>query len=226
MFRNSTGWHRAFGWMILCVLVLFVSGCSALAPQPTVTPTPTETPLPTETPTLTPTATLTFTPPPTATDTPVPTDTLVPTIPPSPTVTQEPTKIPFNESVWIYYIEMIDEKNCEGKPVAISINIPRTGDVVTDVSNALRALLGYHGQWWGELYNPLAPAVLTVENVEFNPGSGNLTVAMSGAYQSSRNSCDNRLARDQFWSTVRQFKEVKGTDITLNGGSFGDRLAP
>jgi len=58
--------------LVLSLCFVFLTACSALAPQPTATPTATSTPVPTETPTATftlePTATLTLTPiPPTAT---------------------------------------------------------------------------------------------------------------------------------------------------------------
>jgi hypothetical protein len=72
--------------ILLLVLILALTSCSAFAPQPTETPVPTLTPLPT----------LTSTPPPTLTTTPTQTPTVTP-LPPTEVPTQTPlppTKTP------------------------------------------------------------------------------------------------------------------------------------
>ncbi len=70
-------------FVVVLLLSAWITGCNALAPQPTATPTPSDTPQPTDTPTpepsSTPIPTDTPTPAPSPTDTPTPTETSTPT---------------------------------------------------------------------------------------------------------------------------------------------------
>lgn len=211
--------------------LLIASGCSVLAPAE---PTPTFTPVPptatftavppTETPTLTPTETPI---PPTETPTALPTDPPTETPTEEPTPTHTPPPVAFKDAIWVYYIELETggPDGCGDTAVPFSINLPKTGNIENDVTNAMRALLSYRGLNFGDYYNPLAHAEMSLSSVDFNEKTGNLTVEMSGAYPSSRDKCDNSRVRAQVFKTVRQFKEVSGTDIRLNGNSFGDRVA-
>ena len=178
--------------------------------QPSATPTP-----------VPPTATATSSPTATATETLVPTPTQTPTdTPPPPTPSGE-------QAVYIYGVQ-----TGTGGPVAcgdslIKINTGawRTGDVAQDVATALRKLL-VKSQYLAGLYNPVYLSNMQVVSVDFDPGTGTVTVNLTGSYVRSGDRCDDGRVRAQIWTTIRQFPGVRGNPlIFLDGNLLGDILS-
>ena len=62
-----------------------------------------------------------------------------------------------------------------------------------------------------------------MESVRFN--SGLATVNLRGTYAKPDDDCDNLRVKAQVWTTVRQFRGVRTTNIYLNGIPFGDRVS-
>jgi hypothetical protein len=91
------------------------------------------------------------------------------------------------------------------------------------VSKALSILFANKSQYWGELYNPVSFSNLSVENVSFDDGL--ITVNLRGTYIPSGDDCDNTRVKAQVWSTIRQYRDIKRTNIYLNGGPFGDKVS-
>jgi hypothetical protein len=200
-----------------------MTACSSpTPPPPTATLLPTDTPLPppTETP-LPPTAT--FTPAPTETATPVP---FTPTWTFTPVPSATLTKIAFEDAIWVYYIAPADKGGgCGEEAVPFSIGLPKTGLVANDAAEAIRRLLSYRNPTFGNYFNPIGYSAISLNSVEFDAGTGNLTVMMNGTYTPPEGGCDASHVKMQVFRTARQFKEVKGTDIMMNGVAFNDILA-
>ncbi len=216
----------------------FLAGCSQatpLPPSPTSIPPsatavpPTVTPLPTDT--LTPTfppPTNTPTAPPTGTNTPVPTDT------PTPTQTEIPGTLPpyiplpgsSKETVNIYFVLVgTGEATCGSRILAISSGVKVDGDIEKDVTAGLRSLFSHTKQYYGDLYNPLYASRLRVQKVDYERDTDEIVVVLSGTYKPTGDPCDNERVRAQVWSTIRQFRGVKGVTVYLNNGLLGDRLS-
>jgi hypothetical protein len=105
--------------------------------------------------------------------------------------------------VWIYFIQPdTGGPICGDTAVGVSSGVPRSGDIADDTAAALR-----------------------VNNVSFNDGNGLITVNLSGTYKPSGDDCDNTRVKAQIWQTIRQWRQVKATNIYLNGIPFGDRLS-
>lgn len=216
-----------------------IAGCSAPIPTATqIPPTPTnlppsETPVPpTDTPQPTATSTATATPlPPTATleptitFTPLPTDT--PTFTPSATLAAGGAQIPMasGSTVSMYYIRTVpgETKGCSGTAVAVSSGVTKSGDIARDVEAALNVLFSYHEEFYGELYNPLYKSSLRVADVKFS--NGLITVQLRGTYKRTSDKCENTYVKAQVWSTIRQYNDVKATNIYLNRVPFGDMVS-
>lgn len=224
------------------IIVYLLSACAAptpvatpLPPSPTVipptetrvpaseTPTETSTPLPSDTPQ--PTATQPK-PSATATETPLPTETATST--PTAMLVQTGASLPSasRDSV-IYFLiqEQVGGSICGDAAVAVSAGMNRSGSVSDDVAFALKQLFSHKEEYVGGLLNPLYRSNLRVNDVSFNSKNGLITVDLTGTYKPTGDDCDNSRVKAQIWQTVRQFREVKTTNIYLNGIPFGDRVS-
>lgn len=229
---------------LLLVFLILLSACSTATPEPTSMPSatplpPTDTQVPpSETPTLTathttaPTATATETPPPptaTATETSVPTETptFTPTSAPTLAANQSPgLPAASKNSPSIYLIqEGTGGSICGDSAVAVSSGAEGTGSVESDVTAALKQLFSIKSEYVGSLLNSLHRSNLRVNDVRFESGNGLITVYLTGTYKPTGDPCDNTRVKAQVWSTIRQFKQVKTTNIMLNGIPFGDRVS-
>ncbi len=207
--------------ILIAAISLSVSSCDIVSMViATNTPTATNTPLPTDTPvpTDTPLPTATFTPAPT--DTPPPTFTSAPPTPALPTATL--TK---DQAVLVYYINKEDNGpyGCGEALWYVKTQFAKTGNVVVDVTNALRTILSYHSESIGTLHNPGWASNLSVSGVEFNGGS--VKVALSGQYNKTDDPCDASRFKDQLRLTIKQFAGVQNIAITINGTPIADVLS-
>lgn len=186
-------------------------------PEP---PTPTNTPLP---PTDTPTPEPSLTSTPTVTPSATPTDTA------TPTVKVASVALPggvVDDSVRIFLISQNTGGSiCGDSAVSIKTSVVETNDIEKNVEAALKQLLGIRSTWAGNLYNPLANSNLKLAEVKFNRGSGVIMVRFRGEYVPTGDPCDNTRVRAQVWSTIKQFRGIKSTNIYLNNMPFGDRLS-
>lgn len=114
---------------------------------------------------------------------------------------------------------------CGDTAIPVSSGIEAKGSVETDVTNALKQLFSIKSEYLGNLLNSLHRSNLRVNNVDFNDKTGLIVVDLRGTYKPTGDPCDNSRVKAQVWSTVRQFKQVKATDILLNGIPFGDRVS-
>ena len=119
--------------------------------------------MPTETHTqIPPTATATLPP----TETPTPAPSLTPTIEPSPTIT--PT-VDVSQLLRIFVLEEgTGELACGDRAIPIYINVLRTDDPVTDVSNGLATLFSIRSDPYFSFANPLGESNIHVAEVKFS----------------------------------------------------------
>lgn len=238
MKETKLSYQTAFG----LILLLLLAACASPAVEPTpVPPTPTitiptDTPVPaSETPTLTATNLPTDTPQPTPTE-PPPTATATETVLPTETATSTPTataaqtgaSLPSasKDSVSFFLIqEQVGGSICGDAAVPVGAGVNRTGSVSDDVYNALKQLFSLKDEYVGGLLNPLFRSNLRVNKVNFNSKNGLITVELTGTYKPTGDNCDNSRVKAQIWQTIRQYKEVKATNIYLNGIPFGDRVS-
>lgn len=194
---------------------------SSETPMATASPTATETQ---RQPTATATATATATEMPVSSDTPtvVPTDTLVPVA--NQSASASPTSSRGYVSMYMILVST-EGSICGDSAVPVSTGVERYGSVETDVSNALKQLFSTKAEYLGNLLNSLHRSNIRVNNVDFNDKTGSVFVDLRGTYKPTGDPCDNSRVKAQVWSTVRQFKQVKTTDILLNGIPFGDRVS-
>lgn len=220
-FSKRLSWIR--GVILLLALAMAVSSCSGLANgSPTAQPTasqlpPTQTPLPTITPTpIPPTVTSTPTLTPLPSDTPLPTETATATLPP-------PTP-PADQAIHIYLVQTGTggTTGCGDSLIKINTGIWRSGDMVQDISTALRSLL-VKRQWIAGLYNPVWLSNLAVVSVQIQGTTA--IVNLTGTYVRSGDPCDDRRVRDQIWTTIRQAGGVQSVNVYLDGNLLGDILA-
>lgn len=224
---------------VLILLMLILSGCAAPTAEPTTLPpiftevSPTETPLPTitpvpptatatETPTLTASATSTITPSPT--NTPTSTPTITNTSPPSSGGSSGGS---IENPIKMYFVlpPVGGAKECDATAIGVGIGQSRSNDIANDAKIALTQLLSNKSEYAYGLYNPLARSNIRVGDVKFNRSSGLITVNLRGNYSKPQDDCDNTRVRAQVWSTAKQFRGVKATNIYLNGKPFGDRVS-
>ena len=99
----------------------------------------------------------------------------------------------------------------------------QTNNIAKDIKAALKELFSYHSEWVGGFYNPLYRSKIRVQSVDFEDGL--VTVNLSGTYIMPEDDCDNLRVRAQVWATVRQYPEVKATNIYLGRVPFGDRVS-
>lgn len=237
--RNHVRW---FVWLPVILLLTACSAPTQAPPTPTITsipPTatmlpPTDTPLPTETPlppTNTPSPTPTKAPPTsTATETAIPSDTPTasPTIVPTSSTAQAASLLSAasKDIVWIYFIQQgTGGPICGDTAVPVGSGVEQSGDIEEDLDKALSVLFSYNDDNVGGLYNPLSKSNLRVNGVNFNSDNGLMTVDLSGTYKPTGDKCDNTRVKAQVWQTIRQWREVKATNIYLNGIPFGDRVS-
>ena len=236
---------KSIHWLLF---ILLVSACSAPALEPaaqipevtalpatnTVIPpssTPTATTEPTATLTLSPSSTPTQPPPAaSATETPAPSES--PTALPTETPTQATDEsAPAISSASNRYVSMylIQEGTggaiCGDSAIPVSSGVERKGNVESEVSNALKQLFSIKSEYVGEFLNPLHRSQLRVNKVKFNSENGLITVDLQGSYRPTGDPCDNSRVKAQIWSTIRQYEEIKATNIYLDGIPFGDRLS-
>jgi len=109
--------------------------------------------------------------------------------------------------------------------VPVGSGVQQKGGIESALKEALKRLFAYKDEYVGGLYNPLSRSNLRVNDVNFNEDDGLITVDLSGTYKPSGDKCDNTRVKAQIWGTVRQWREVKATNIYLNGIPFGDRVS-
>jgi hypothetical protein len=114
---------------------------------------------------------------------------------------------------------------CGDSAIPVATLIKRSGDIARDVEAGLKLLFSIDEKMVQDLYNPLYKANLKVVEVSFNEKTGLIDVFIRGVYPQPKDPCDNTRVREQVWQTVKQFKEIKSTDIILNGYPFGDKLS-
>lgn len=242
--------HKSNHWsvrlLILILALVLLSACSApttVAPTATALPTntpepPTATvPPPTETP-LPPTSTQTSTPvppspTPTQTPTQVPTDTPTPTETPTQTPVlvsgQSSVQLPAASkgTVLMYFIQLQTggAVACGDSVIGVGTGIQSTGNIAKDVSSGLKQLFAADFKYASGLYNPLYASRIRVGNVKFDSKTGLISVWLHGTYKPTGDDCDNLRVKAQVWTTVRQYRDVKMTNIFLNDIPFGDRVS-
>lgn len=225
---------------ICLVLGVLLGACSQSAPSPTMTsvpPSATATDIPTQTPlppSATPTDTASPVPPtatktatetrlPTHTSTASPTETVTNT--PAPTLESGKVARSSVENPIVYYLIQPDTggpEACGDSIIGIGIGVSRSNDISNDVTLALEALLGQKSEWVLGLFNPVSWSTINLKDVSFSEGL--ITVNFTGKFEKSDDKCDNLRVKAQIWSTIRQFRAIKSTNIYLNNVPFGDRF--
>jgi hypothetical protein len=114
---------------------------------------------------------------------------------------------------------------CGDSVIPVSSGVERTGSVESDISSALKQLFSIKSAYVGGYLNSLYRSRLRVNNVKFNSKNGLINVDLQGSYQPTGDPCDNSRVKAQIWSTIRQYQEVKATNIYLDGIPFGDRVS-
>jgi hypothetical protein len=114
---------------------------------------------------------------------------------------------------------------CGDSAIPVSSGVDSTGDVASDVKIALQQLFSINSEYVGGLLNSLYKSKLRVNGIKFNDDNGLITVDLTGTFKSTGDPCDNSKVKAQVWSTIRQYKQVKATNIYLNGIPFGDRVS-
>ena len=114
---------------------------------------------------------------------------------------------------------------CGDSAIPVSSGVERTGSVESDVSSALKQLFSIKSEYVGGFLNSLYRSQLRVNKVKFNSKNGLITVDLQGSYRPTGDPCDNSRVKAQIWSTIRQYAEVKATNIYLDGIPFGDRVS-
>lgn len=225
--------------LLLILLLAVVSGCATKTPEPTPIPptptdvTPTITPQPTDTPvppTPTATETPTITASSTSTSSPLPTNTLTHT--PTYTSTSPPSSGDtgggsVEDPIKIYFVQppVGGAEDCGAVAIGVGIGQSRSNEISKDAEIALAQLFSYKSEYVFGLYNPLFRSNIKVSDVDFNRSSGLITVNLKGTYKKPQDDCDNLRVKAQVWSTAKQFRGVKVTNIYLNGKPFGDRVS-
>lgn len=114
---------------------------------------------------------------------------------------------------------------CGDRVIAVGSGEKISGNIARDVAAGLRKLFSYKQAYYGDLYNSLATSKLRVERVEFNKKSGLIEVYFGGDLDRPRDTCEKARVKAQIWSTIRQFPEVKSTNIFLHRVPLGDLVS-
>lgn len=160
---------------------------------------------------------------PTSTYTALPTETVTNT--PAPTLESGKVARSFVENpIVMYFIQPNTDgpEACGDSIIGVGIGVSRSNDISNDVTLALEALLGQKSEWVLGLFNPVSRSSIRVRDVSFSEGL--ITVNFAGTYVRSDEKCDNLRVKAQIWSTIRQFRAIKSTNIYLNNIPFGDRF--
>ena len=236
---------KSIHWLLLFLLM---TACSAPTLEPTAqiseatvvlatytvippTATPTATTEPTATLTLSPSSTPTQPPPAaTATETLTPSEspTALPTEPPTQAANESTPGVPSASKGYVsmYLIQVgTGGPICGDSVIPVSSGVESEGSVESDVYNALKQLFSIKSEYVGGFLNSLYRSRLRVNNVKFNSKNGLITVDLQGSYRPTGDPCDSSRVKAQIWSTIRQYKEVKATNIYLDGIPFGDRVS-
>jgi hypothetical protein len=101
-------------------------------------------------------------------------------------------------------------------PVTREVNLPE--EPTARIGAALADLFSLHDQFYGEsgLYNALYQSTLAVDTVTIDPATGQATVNITGQYLLG-GACDNPRFQEQIQRTARQFPDVAGVTILING---------
>lgn len=211
-------------WIVLLSATVMLSACNMpLFEEPTATPTFTPVPSPTAPPTNTPLPTLT----PTATVDPLsllPTATatfLFPTSPPVITPSPKP-----EEAILLYYfnLKVKGRFGCGEDLWWVNTGIYKSYDTPADIRTALTRLFSYHGEYWGNLYNPYGPSTFEVRDVK-QTGEFKVEVYLGGTYVSTKDNCDKARLKDQIRQTIFQFRPISNLNVYLNGVPLGDAIS-
>jgi hypothetical protein len=172
--------------------------------------------------------------PPTATSTLVPssTPTLADTATPTLTLTATPLSqadIPFPaasaSSINIYFVLLnAGSGACGDRFIAVSSGSNKTGNIARDVKTALQSLFSYHQKKYGSLYNALGTSRFHANEVAFGD-NGLIEVRLSGDFDRPTDACENTRVKSQIWATIKQFPEIKQTNIFLGNVPFGDLIS-
>jgi len=239
--RDKTNRQTAL-WRVALVAFFFMAGCGApqrqtALPSPTLpsqppagTPLPpTDTPFPTATATVTlPPSTNTPTLEPSVTSTATETYTLSPTGTLTPLPTSAGSSLPAarTDMVNIYFIQPNSGTGaCGDRLIAVSSGEKITGKIERDVAAGLRKLFSYKQEYYGDLYNALATSKLRVERVEFSKKTGLIEVYFGGDLDRPRDACEKARVKAQIWATIKQFAEIKATNIFLHRVPLGDLVS-
>jgi hypothetical protein len=178
--------------------VLVVETASATASS--VSPMPTETASPTTV--FTPTATLTPEPPFTLTL----------------TATLDWPML-MKTRVHVYLVNVIDADACNYEVLPVPVpSHPKTGDMLTDIEWALRNLFVTKVHRIGYLTNPLAFSSLSFERISIDGRTMN--VYLSGTVVQTESICNDGQARDQVFSTIRQYIDDLGLNVVVWVGEY------
>lgn len=224
--------YRTISLLLLCVI--WLASCKP-ATVPAVTDAvgeATEATLPTaQSPTPVPPTETATKAPPTLTasptelpDTATPTSTLTATA--SPTETKAIPTVSGNQAIYIYLIQTDTggPVACGDSLIPVNTGLPRTSNIEADITSALSRLL-VKKKYIAGLYNPAWLSNILIQSVNFKTNAGIVQIRLTGTYVRSGDRCDDSRVRAQIWTTIRQFKQVKTIDITLNGNLLGDILA-
>jgi len=114
---------------------------------------------------------------------------------------------------------------CGDSVIGVGTGVQTTGNISKDVSAGLKALFAADFKYSSGLYNPLYISRIRVDRVKFDSKTGLISVWLHGTYKPSGDDCDNTRVKAQVWSTARQFRDIKMTNIFLNEIPFGDRVS-
>ncbi len=111
---------------------------------------------------------------------------------------------------------------CGDSAVAVNRDVALPSDIEGIITTALGQLFSIHDQTYGEfgLYNALYQAQLAVDSVVLDE-AGHATVNLSGTFSLS-GVCEDARFRAQIEETIRQFPEVTGVSVLINGEALED----
>jgi hypothetical protein len=127
----------------------------------------------------------------------------------------------------MYFISLGDggPVACGDYLIGVSTGVSRSKDPERDITIALEKLFSYSQKYEFGLYNPLYLSNIRLDKVDFRSGGGLVNVYLRGKYVRPEDKCDNLRVKAQVWTTIRQFRAVKATNIYLNRVPFGDLVS-
>jgi hypothetical protein len=146
-----------------------------------------------------------------------------------PTSAQAAIRLPaaVKGNVLMYFIQLNTGGGvaCGDSVIGVGTGVQSTGNIAKDVSAGLKQLFAADFKYASGLYNPLYVSRINVGNVKFDSKTGLISVWLHGTYKPTGDDCDNLRVKAQVWTTVRQYRDVKMTNIFLNDIPFGDRVS-